>query len=88
MQDMQTVTLPAQCDRTALPALLDDLIAAARGAVMVDGSRVEQAGQSLLQLLVSLRKTQSETMIVPSEQLRALARCAGLERFLFDEAQS
>lgn len=83
---MQTITLPARCDRASLIDLLSQLRAAAGEPVMVDGGKVEQAGQALLQMLVSFRKSQPESMILPSPALRDIARTAVLDRFLFDEA--
>lgn len=85
---MLTITLPTTCDRSAIAALLPDMANAAKGPVMVEGSQVEKAGQALLQLLVSLKKTQPQAMILPSPALRAIAQSAALDRLLFDEVDA
>ncbi len=83
---MTTVRLSARCDRGAIQTILADL-SGAIGAdpVEIDASEVEQAGQALLQLLVSARYTGGGATITASDSLRQAARLAGLEGELFGE---
>lgn len=83
---MTTVRLPARCDRSAIQAILADL-SGAIGAdpVEIDASQVEQAGQALLQVLVSARYTGGGARITASDALRQAVRLAGLETELFGE---
>lgn len=83
---MTTVRLPTRCDRTAVQTILADL-SGAIGAepVCIDASQVEQAGQALLQLLVSARYSGGGATITPSDALLQTARLAGLEAELFGE---
>lgn len=83
---MQTITLPARCDRGAAEALLPDFIAAcAAGPVTVEGADVTHAGLAMLQLLASARRTCEALRIIPSSALSEAARLTGLEHALFDE---
>lgn len=86
---MTTIRLPARCDRTAVQAILADLAAAiGPHRLEIDATQVEQAGQALLQLLVSARYSGGGASISPSEPLRQAARLAGLEQELFGEVQA
>jgi len=82
---MTTITLPLRCDRAAVRALLPDMVAAiGGGGLEIDASHVEQAGQALLQLLLSARRSASRVVITPSPAVQASAALAGLEAELFD----
>lgn len=84
---MNSVILPACCNRSAADALLPELVAAmAGGPVRIDGSAATQVGQSVLQLLVSARRSGEGATIVPSAALIDAAMLAGLTGELFDEA--
>jgi hypothetical protein len=83
------VRLPARCDRAAVQTILVDLAAAiGPDPVEIDASEVEQAGQALLQLLVSARYSGGGARIIPSDALRKASSLAGLEQELFGEVQS
>lgn len=86
---MTTVRLPARCDRVAVQTILADLAAAVGPQpIEIDASQVEQAGQALLQLLVSARYSGGGAKIAASDQLRQAAVLAGLENELFGEVQA
>ena len=81
---MTTITLPPRCDRAAVRALLPELVAAGSTALSIDAAHVEQAGQALLQLLLSARRHSPGTVITPSAALIDAAALAGLDAELFD----
>jgi len=82
-----TIKLPANCDRSASLQLQPELCAVAEaGAFRIDGSACEKAGQLLLQVLLSARRSQPELEIIPSPALRTAAGIAGLEFALFEQA--
>lgn len=84
---MSVITLPARCDRAAAEALLPEFVAAmGEGAIRIDATGVDAIGQSMLQLLVSARKTGDGAEIAPSPALQDTARLAGLTNALFDGA--
>lgn len=77
--------LPAQLDLGALPALKDELDAAAvsESAVLVDGAMVERAGTPAIQLLLAAsrafsREGRSFELANPSQALRAALADLGL----------
>lgn len=78
---MNTVTLPAICDRAAARSVYPDLVEAIGDAkVTVDVSAVERIGQAMLQVLVSASKTEGGiSLISPSEAFMTAIRLAGLE---------
>lgn len=85
---MAKIVLPATCDRSAVRALVPEFIAALdQGRIEIDASKVEQAGQSLMQLLVSARRTGPGARIEESPVVREAARRIGLDAVLFDEGQ-
>ena len=82
---MSAIVLPARCDRTAVEALLPELIAEIGDAPLaIDGRAVERAGAALLQLLVSARRTGQGAVIETSPALAEAIRLAGLEHELCD----
>ncbi|MBY0306287.1 MAG: STAS domain-containing protein [Sphingomonas sp.] len=82
-----TLVLPARCDRQAaddlLPKLRESLAA---GDVVIDGKAVVQLGQSMLQLLLSARKTawknQTALTVSASEAIRATLATIGAEHLI------
>lgn len=84
---MAKIVLPKTCDRSAVRALVPEFVAALDGGrIEVDGQAVEQAGQALLQLLASARRSGQGAGIEPSRALHDIATRAGLSAQLFDEA--
>jgi STAS domain len=82
---MQTITLPANCDRSTALQLHPELCAVAEsGSFRIDGRGCEKAGQLLLQVLLSARRSQPELAIDASPALRQAASLAGLEAALFE----
>jgi anti-anti-sigma regulatory factor len=84
---MQTITLPAVCDRSAARLLLPELTAAVhQGGVAIDGRGVERIGQAGLQLLLSAivtaRAISHRLTIDMSDTMRETAHLAGLETHL------
>lgn len=81
---MNTVTLPAICDRTAARSLHSDLADAIGSVkVTVDASAVERIGQSMLQLLISASNTEGGIALrAPSEPFMNAIRLAGLDATL------
>ncbi len=83
---MNTMTLPARCDRAAAEAIWPELAAAVgNGAIRIDATGVEHVGQSMLQLLVSARRSGGGAIIMPSPVLQEAARLTGLSDELFEE---
>lgn len=81
---MNTMILPAICDRAAARSFQPDLVEAVGDApVDVDASAVERIGQSMLQLLVSASDTDSGISLKsPSTPFLNAIRLAGLETSL------
>jgi anti-anti-sigma regulatory factor len=77
---MNTITLPAICDRAAARALHPDLRdAIGPQRLVVDASAVERIGQAMLQLLVSAASSEAGIAIrTPSEAFVAALHLAGL----------
>ncbi|GGN58406.1 MAG: chemotaxis protein CheX [Novosphingobium sp.] len=85
---MNSITLPARCDRAAAEAVWPELVAAlGSGAIRIDGSAVEHVGQAVLQLLVSARRSGDGAHITPSPALEDAARLTGLTAELFEESE-
>jgi len=83
---MQAITLPARCDRAAAEALWPEMVAAMGEAPLrIDGEAVTHIGQSMLQLLVSARRTGAGAAIAPSQALREAAVLTRLTDELFEE---
>lgn len=83
---MNTITLPARCDRAAAEALWPELVAAmSNSPTQIDASAVEHVGQAVLQLLVSARRSGGGAKIVASSVLEEAARLTGLTAELFEE---
>lgn len=85
---MPAIILPERCDRGAVEALLPQFLdAMAKGPVEIDASSVTQAGQMLLQLLASARRSANGwgVTIMPSSALLDAAELSGLSAHLFDE---
>ena len=77
---MNTVVLPAICDRTAARSVYPDLINSIGDAkVCVDASGVKLVGQAMLQLLVSASETEGGIALTsPSEPFLNAIQLAGL----------
>ena len=86
---MATLQLPPRCDRAAVAALLPEFRAAQGDEPLrIDGSACQQAGQALLQLLLSARRTGAGAVIAASGALRETARMAGLEAALLEGGEA
>lgn len=87
---MNTVTLPAICDRAAARSIHPDVVEAISGTpVTIDASAVERIGQAMLQLLVSASGTGSGiSLTCPSEPFVNAIRLAGLESSLGQDIES
>ncbi len=85
---MSSISLPARCDRATVESLLPEFVAAMGAPIRVDASQVTHAGQALLQLLVSARRSSENVMIDPSPALRDAAALTGLADELFEEARA
>lgn len=84
---MNSITLPARCDRAATEAVWPELVAAmGDGATKIDGSGVEHIGQAMLQLLVSARRSGAGATISASPTLQEAAALTGLSTELFEES--
>lgn len=82
---MNSITLPARCDRAAAEALWPELVAAmGNGATRIDASAVEHVGQAMLQLLVSARRSGGGAVITGSPALHDAADLTGLTAELFE----
>ncbi|MEE4155290.1 MAG: STAS domain-containing protein [Erythrobacter sp.] len=81
---MNSIALPATCDRTAAKALYQDMSEALGPAPLaIDASKVERIGQAMLQLLLSASLTEGGIALVePSEALRETLRLTGLNTLL------
>lgn len=85
---MNSITLPARCDRAAAEEIWPELVAAmGNGATRIDGSGVEHVGQAVLQLLVSARRSGGGAVITASPALRDAAKLTGLVAELFEESE-
>jgi hypothetical protein len=83
---MNSITLPARCDRAAAEAIWPEMVAAfGSGAIRIDGSAVDHVGQAMLQLLVSARRSGDGAVITPSSALHEAAKLTGLTAELFEE---
>ncbi len=83
---MNSITLPARCDRAAAEAIWPELVAAmGNRAMTIDGSAVEHVGQAMLQLLVSARRSGGGAIITASPALKDAAAMTGLAPELFEE---
>lgn len=83
---MPSITLPERCDRTIVIALHSEFMAATGAeALRIDATAVTYAGEALLQLLLSARRTGEGAMIEPSAALIDAAELAGVSGALFDE---
>lgn len=86
---MSPISLPARCDRATVESLLPEFVAAMGApSLRVDASQVTHAGQALLQLLVSARRSSENVVIDPSPALRDAAALTGLTHELFEEARA
>ena len=86
---MSPISLPARCDRATVESLLPEFAAAmGANALRVDASQVTHCGQSLLQLLVSARRSIEGLTIDASPALRDAAALTGLTHELFEETRA
>lgn len=86
---MTAFSLPARCDRTTVVALLPELLAiSGTEPIQIDASAVTHAGQALLQLLASARRSGDGVTIIPSAALLDAAELTGLSHELFDEVSA
>ncbi|UAB79555.1 STAS domain-containing protein [Erythrobacter sp. SCSIO 43205] len=86
---MNTVTLPAICDRAAARALYPELCdSIGPERLSVNASAVERTGQAMLQVLASAATTESGISIEePSEPFVKAIKLAGLETILGSDNQ-
>lgn len=87
------IELPVTCDRPVIVGLVDQIgQAIAQGNIVIDASAAAKPGQSLIQLLLSARKTAAaqghSCMITPSAALSEMAAIAGVESALFGEVDA
>lgn len=86
---MSPISLPARCDRATVESLLPEFAAAVgAGSLRIDASQVTHAGQALLQLLVSARRSIENVVIDASPALRDAAALTGLTHELFEEGRA
>ena len=82
---MNSITLPARCDRAAAEAIWPELVAAmGSDPTAIDGSAVEHVGQAVFQLLVSARRSGAGAVITASPALKEAAALTGLVTELFE----
>lgn len=81
---MNTVTLPAICDRAAARSVHPDLVDAIGDTkVEIDAGAVERIGQSMLQILLSASHSETGiTLKSPSDAFLNAIRLAGLDASL------
>ncbi len=81
---MNTISLPAQCDRAATKALYTDICEALGPAPLsIDASAVTKMGQAMLQLLVAANASDGGIAICdPSRAFSDAVKLAGLETLL------
>ena len=87
---MPALTLPPTCDRASTIALYPDLCEGL-GAVplLIDASKVDKIGQSMLQLLASAARSEGGISIQnPSEPFLAAVKLTGLEHIVMDGANA
>lgn len=85
---MNTISLPANCDRAATRALYTE-ICEALGAtpLAIDARAVEKIGQAMLQVLVAAGRSDGGiTITAPSPAFCDAVRLAGLEQIIALEA--
>jgi hypothetical protein len=86
---MSPISLPPRCDRATVESLLPEFVAAiGAGSIRIDASLVTHAGQALLQLLLSARRSADGAVIDASPALRDAAALTGLTHELFEEARA
>lgn len=72
-----------------MESLLPEFVAAiGAGSIRIDASLVTHAGQALLQLLLSARRSADGAVIDASPALRDAAALTGLTHELFEEARA
>lgn len=82
---MPLITLPKQCNRSATDMLLPSFLdAVGNDPIDIDASEVSEAGQAILQLLVSAKCSSGGANIKASKALIDAATIAGLHEVLFD----
>ncbi|MEO0871440.1 MAG: STAS domain-containing protein [Pseudomonadota bacterium] len=84
---MNTLTLPANCDRAAAKVTFTDICEAlGPSALTIDASGVEKIGQTMLQVLIAAGKCDGGIAITdPSPAFRETITLAGLETLLSEE---
>lgn len=84
---MPLITLPKQCNRSAVDLILPSLLdAIGDDPIDIDGTEVTEAGQAILQLLVSAKCSGGGANIKASKALMDAAQISGLQEVLFDTA--
>ncbi len=85
---MNTLSLPASCDRAATKALYTDICEALGPAPLaIDASAVEKIGQAMLQVLVSANRSDGGIVVTaPSQAFCEAAKLAGLDHLIASEA--
>ncbi|MEM6493028.1 MAG: STAS domain-containing protein [Pseudomonadota bacterium] len=84
---MNTISLPANCDRAAAKALYTDICEALGPApLVIDAAAVEKVGQAMLQILISANRSDGGIVVqAPSAAFLEAARLAGLETLIASE---
>lgn len=84
---MNTLTLPASCDRAAAQAMHTEIAEALGPSVLtIDASGVERIGQAMLQVLVAASKCDGGIAIrQPSPPFSETIKLTGLESLLSQE---
>lgn len=84
---MNTISLPANCDRASTRALYTDICEALGPAPLtIDTSAVEKIGQAMFQVLIAANGSDGGIVIhEPSRAFCEAARIAGLEHLLTTE---
>ncbi|MEM1195968.1 MAG: STAS domain-containing protein [Pseudomonadota bacterium] len=84
---MNTISLPANCDRAAAKALYTDICEALGPAPLaIDAAAVEKVGQAMLQILISANRSDGGIVVqAPSPAFVEAARLAGLETLIASE---
>lgn len=77
---MNTITLPANCDRAAAQAILQELCdALGPGPLCIDASGVTRIGQAMLQILIAATREGGGIVVhQPSKHFLDAALLAGL----------
>jgi len=82
---METIALPADCNRDAAKALHAQLTGSTAAELTIEAGAVEKIGQAVLQVLLAARLHQPGTTIAnPSPAMRDAVQLVGLDSPLFE----